>query len=388
MSSPRRLLAVAALAVIALGGVPAAAQTPPTAPDGGPAESGATYIERALQTVRTRDVGGGVQLQEWLHRLGVMLWGAFALMIVAWQAIQIALGGRFEIVDFVKLMLLIGVPRMMLDGFWTPYAVFGNQTFVEVVTNQGRAMAAALNGGPIGGPWKTTWDQLIQSVGTIVKGFLEIVVINLQAGGIVDALRGLVQTVQLSILGGLLVIFGLGALLVVGLALVLVYVQVLWAEVAVGLMALTGPVFVPFLLIDQLAFLFWSWLKAILQYSLQVFVGGMMMLLIGSLAGEPMTAIVNMVNGISPVPGDAGVAGINADLVRDLVLPIMQWFPLILCCLFMSLKVGEFTAALVSGMGAPTSGMAGVALAAMTAGKSVALRAGAMAARRFGRGGV
>ena len=144
----------------------------------------------------------------------------------------------------------------------------------------------------------------------------------------------------------------------------------------------------PFLLVEQLAFLFWSWFKAILQYSLQVFVGGMMMALIGELALGPVEALAEMIDGVNTVPGDEGVTGVITALWGDLILPILQWFPIMVCCLFMSLKVGEFTAALVSGMGAPTSGMAGVALAAMTAGKSVALRAGAMAAKRFTRAGV
>ncbi len=113
-----------------------------------------------------------------------------------------------------------------------------------------------------------------------------------------------------------------------------------------------------------------------------------MMVLIGELALGPVQALAEMIDTVNTVPGEGGVTALTANLWATLILPILQWFPIMVCCLFMSLKVGEFTAALVSGMGAPTSGMAGVALAAMTAGKSVALRAGAMAARRFTRAGV
>ena len=382
----RRLVAVVALSlVVLLSSAPALGQPPPL--QGGPTTAPTTQIEQALEQLRTRDVGGGVSLAEWMHALGVRLWGSFALSMIGWQAIQIALGGSIGLGRFIGFVFWLAVPRMILDGFYIPYPLFGNQTFVDLVTNQGGALAAALNGGPTGGPWLTAWDQVLGAVGAIIRKGLQLSVFG-ASGGLLELAAALAQAVQLAILYVLLVFFGGLALIAIGLAMALVYVQVLWAEIAVGMMAICGPVFVPFLLIEQLAFMFWSWFKAILQYSLQVFVGGMMMLLIGALAAGPVTAIADLVDGISPIPSDDGIGGISTGLWRGLILPILQWVPIILCCLFMSLKVGEFTAALVSGMGAPTSGMAGVALAAMTAGRSVAMRAGAMAAKRFTRAGV
>ena len=330
---------------------------------------------------------GGVSLADWMHTLGVRLWSSFALSMLGWQAIQIALGGTIGLGRFIGFVLWLGLPRMILDGFYTDYELFGNQTFVELVTNQGGALAAALNGGPTGGPWLTAWEQVLGAVGAIIGKGLQLAVFG-TGGGLLELAAALAQAVQLALLYVLLIFFGGLALIAIGVAMAIVYVQVLWAEIAVGMMALTGPVFVPFLLIEQLSFMFWSWFKAILQYSLQVFVGGMMMLLIGSLATGPVTAIADLVEGIAPMPSDEGIQGMSAGLWLGLIQPILQWVPIILCCLFMSLKVGEFTAALVSGMGAPTSGMAGLALAAMTAGKSVAMRAGAMTAKRFTRAGV
>ena len=368
----QRLVAVVALSLVVLGVAPASAQ---------PTDPGSTQIDDALEAVGDRIVGGGVTLRDWFYNLGLSLWGALALSMVAWQGIQVALGGRFDIGDLVKFLFWLAVPRMILEGFYTDYELFGNQTFVAMVTNQGPAMAAALN--PGGGPWTEAMNAVLTAVGQMLGKVLQISVF-----GDAGLFSGLAVLAQLALMYVVLMIVTVLGLVFVLLALVLVYVQTLWAEVAVGMMSLAGPVFVPFLLVEQLSFMFWSWFKAILQYSLQAFVGGMMMALIGELALGPITNMAALVADISPVPGDGGVNLQVGRLWDDLILPTLQWFPIMVCCLFMSLKVGEFTAALVSGMGAPTSGMAGVALAAMTAGKSVALRAGAMAAKRFTRAGV
>ena len=383
----RRLVAVTALSVVVLvGGAPALAQTPPP---GGPTEPGSTQIEDALQRLQDELVSPGVTVRDWFYNLGLSLWGAMALIMIAWQAIQIALGGRFEMGDFVKFLFWIAVPRMILEGFYTDYELFGNQTFVAMVTNQGRDMAEALNGP--GGPWSSAFESVLNAVGDLLGKVLQILIFGdagSDEGWTLSILGALMELLRLLVLYVAIVIFAVLGIAIILVSLILVYVQTLWADVAVGMMSLAGPVFVPFLLVEQLAFLFWSWFKAILQYSLQVFVGGMMMVLIGELALGPVEALARMIDGVNTVPGEDGVTGLITALWDDLILPILQWFPIMLCCLFMSLKVGEFTAALVSGMGAPTSGMAGLALAAMTAGKSVALRAGAMAAKRFTRAGV
>jgi len=342
-----------------------------------------------LEELWNEDVGGGVTVRDWFFNLGVSLWGSMALIMIVWQAIQIALGGRFEMGDLVKFVFWLAVPRMILDGFYTDYELFGNQTFVAMVTNQGRDMAEALNGP--GGAWSAAFGDVLEAIGALVGKVLQVLVFgdaNSDAGWTFSVFGALIELLRLLVLYVLIAVFALLGIAIILVALILVYVQVLWADVAVGMMTLAGPVFVPFLLVEQLAFLFWSWFKAILQYSLQVFVGGMMMALIGELALGPVQALATIIGGVNTVPGEEGINGLITGLWGRLILPILQWFPIMLCCLFMSLKVGEFTAALVSGMGAPTSGMAGLALAAMTAGKSVALRAGAMAAKRFTRAGV
>ena len=77
---------------------------------------------------------------------------------------------------------------------------------------------------------------------------------------------------------GVSVLFSSFATLVMGASLVfslvalfcLTYAQVIWAQVAIAIVMLLGPVFIPFLLFEPLAFLFWGWFRTLMVYSLPV----------------------------------------------------------------------------------------------------------------------
>ena len=61
---------------------------------------------------------------------------------------------------------------------------------------------------------------------------------------------------------GLIVVFALGQ------------AQVMWAQMALSIALLLGPVFIPWLVVPQLSFLFWGWLRTVLVYSLYGAVAG------------------------------------------------------------------------------------------------------------------
>ena len=44
--------------------------------------------------------------------------------------------------------------------------------------------------------------------------------------------------------------------------------QVMWAQIALAILMILGPLFIPFLVIEPLSFLFWGWFKALWTYSL------------------------------------------------------------------------------------------------------------------------
>ena len=52
------------------------------------------------------------------------------------------------------------------------------------------------------------------------------------------------------------------------------YAQVIWAQVALAILIILGPVFIPFLVFEPLSFLFWGWFRAMITYSLYAVIAG------------------------------------------------------------------------------------------------------------------
>ncbi len=73
-----------------------------------------------------------------------------------------------------------------------------------------------------------------------------------------------------------LVTLVMGAPLVLGLVALfcLTYAQVVWVQVAIAIVILLGPVFIPWLLFEPLAFLFWGWFRTLTVYTLHGVVAG------------------------------------------------------------------------------------------------------------------
>ena len=52
------------------------------------------------------------------------------------------------------------------------------------------------------------------------------------------------------------------------------YAQVIWAQIALAILIILGPIFIPFLVFDPLSFLFWGWFRAMITYSLYAVIAG------------------------------------------------------------------------------------------------------------------
>ena len=70
-------------------------------------------------------------------------------------------------------------------------------------------------------------------------------------------------------------------MLLVVLCLVLLfavtYAQVIWAQIAIYILIFIGPIFIPWMVFEPLAFMFWGWFKAMITYSLYGLVAGVVM---------------------------------------------------------------------------------------------------------------
>ncbi len=77
-----------------------------------------------------------------------------------------------------------------------------------------------------------------------------------------------VVTEGVSVFFSSLVTLAMGVPLVLGLVgpFRLTHAQVIWAQVAIAIVMLLGPVFIPRLVFKPLAFLFWGWFRTLMVY--------------------------------------------------------------------------------------------------------------------------
>ena len=117
-----------------------------------------------------------------------------------------------------------------------------------------------------------------------------------------------------------------------------------------------GPLFIPFLLFEPLAFLFWGWLKTLITYSLY-----------GAVAGAILRVFMGLGYGYI-----AAVLNPNFSLgdIANTLLWMAAITLLMIAGILAAFKVGEISALLVSGSGSTGAGLMSTVATVVTAGKA------------------
>ncbi len=171
-------------------------------------------------------------------RFGYSLFIAFATILIAWHGIRMMLsqeGLGEQLFGFAKLLLFISFGYSLIAFYEAPLPGIG-VSFSNLITDQTHHFANILDARSL----ELMFDHL-------------------------DELWAhFVQPDAWSILANLLYWL---MLIVVTLAKVISLAIVAFGLVASAVCALLGPIFVPFFIVPKLDWLFWSWLKAFIQYS-------------------------------------------------------------------------------------------------------------------------
>ena len=249
--------------------------------------------------------------------LGHQLWGGLAAIVVAWSGLKIAFSGTFEPWSLVRVVLGIAIPRTMLHYYSVPIPGVGF-TFP--------AMVAA------GGIWlQNLFISDVVSVGyTEMTALVQAFAARLGAAWSGGSLMTLV-TEGVSVFFSSLVALMMGLPLVLGLVALfcLTYAQVIWAQVALAIVILLGPVFIPWLLFEPLAFLFWGWFRTLMVYTLY-----------GVVAGAILRVFMGV--GMGYVTTYTGaLMGTGSSDPAELGLWVVVLLPLVVSGLMAGMKVGR-----------------------------------------------
>ena len=305
-----------------------------------------SFLDIVLDTV----VGGAAPD---VHAVGLQLWGGLAAVMVAWTGLRIAFSGTFDAWTMVKLVIGIAIPRTLLHYYVVP------------IPGVGMTFPAMMAGGGI-------WLQNLFLSDVVSAGYAE-------TAGLVQAYSAHLSSAWSSgsllsiVTAGVTVLFSslvsvvMGASLVVALLLLfcITYAQVIWAQVALAIVILLGPIFIAFLIFEPLSFLFWGWFRTMMVYSLY-----------GVVAGAILRVFMGVGLGYITTYAEALMGTTTAD-PAELWLWAVVLLPLVACGLMAALKVGELASMLVSGSGSSGSGFMALIMRAGGGAAAPAARAAA-----------
>ena len=310
-----------------------------------------SFLDTALESLTA---AAGAEI----FTLGNQMLGALALIVLVLQGAKIGFGGGLHPWELMRVVIGIWIPWVMLQ-FYTvnlPGMVF---TFPHMIV--------------AGGNWLNDLlvDDSVASVQEeLTKLFKELSDAQeaaVESGDLLDVLTSGFQATMTQITAFFVVLFM--ALMMLVLSAV-TYAQVIWAQIALAILIIVGPIFIPFLVFEPLAFLFWGWFRAMITYSLYAVIAGAVLRVFSAVGIAFITSM--------------GQADLNFTSLMDVGLWMLAVVPFFIAGILASLKIGELASMLVTGGGAGGSGLMGMV---STAGMAVA-GGGTAAAAKAGAGGM
>lgn len=216
--------------------------------------------------------------------LGMTLFRAFAIIIICWFGIKVALGHSHDALPrFASMLLTVAFGLAMIKFYSVPIPLFG-RSFFHLIVDQGADMANTLNHSMV----SEIWTRL----NSIYWG--------LDTPGIS------------SVIAPLEVIRWLITILAVMAAEIAVFGVIAYGYIAASVAILLGPAFVPFFIVPDLQWIFWGWFKALIQYSFYGVVANATVFVLGSL-------LIHLIDSHPPPYDGATLAALFLPLVMTLV---------------------------------------------------------------------
>lgn len=297
------------------------------------------FLDQVLADI-TRNVAPEV------HRAGVNLWRGMGAVMVVWSGVKTAFSGTVSPGEWVRLVMALAIPGTLLTFYYQ--TIPGTAwTFPQAVVAQGNWMMSLMMTDIVRAALQTlsqTFEQMLATFTDQIR--------NLNVVGLLWSASGY----YLKFVFGVILSWSLIILLLVLFAIT--YAQVIWAHVAVAIVILIGPLMIPWLLFEPMAFLFWGWFRALLVYSLY---GVVAAVILRVFVGVSLASLNTLM-----------AAGFNVTDLQQLNLWLLLLVPLLVAGILAAFKVGEFASLLIAGAGSAGAGLMGTAAILVGAGRAAA----------------
>ena len=274
---------------------------------------------------------------------GNQLWRGLAAIVVVWTGLKIAMSGTLSMWTIVELVIGLWIPWVMLTFYATPIPGVGF-TFPGMIA--------------AGGNW--LMDFFLSDIVTAMRTEMAIMV-DQHTTNVADAWAGVGWTDLIVSGAGAFATLVIGSLMMGFVMLCLLvlyavtYAQVIWAQVAILILTFVGPMLIPWLVFEPMAFLFWGWFRSMITFAFY-----------GAIAGAVMRVFLGV--GLGYVTSFSDNAALDSP--EQMVGWLLIVFPLMIAGVLAALKVGELAGMLVSGSGGGGGGLTGVVMLAASGGKA------------------
>jgi len=193
--------------------------------------------------------------------MGYNMFRAFATILIVWFGVKSALasagaghGPAFHFDHFASLLMTIAFGFGMITFYSHPIPGFG-VSFYHLIIDQGLDLSNQLNHSLV----QEIWDRLTGLYWGMETPALTI------ALNVLEILRYLITS--------LLLIAAMAG----------VFTVIAFGYIAAAIAVLLGPIFIPFFIVPHMEWLFWGWLKALLQYAFYPVVANAYLFVFGNL---------------------------------------------------------------------------------------------------------
>jgi hypothetical protein len=193
--------------------------------------------------------------------MGNNMFRGFAVILIVWFGAKSALasagGGHapgFHLDQFASLLMMIAFGFGMMTFYSTPIPGFG-VSFYHLIIDQGLSLANQLNHSLV----QEVWDRLTSLYWGMENPGLSL------ALNILEGVRYMVTV--LCILA----------------AQAAVFTVIAFGYVAAAIAVMLGPIFIPFFIVPHMEWLFWGWLKSLIQYAFYPVVANAYLFVFGNL---------------------------------------------------------------------------------------------------------
>ena len=193
--------------------------------------------------------------------MGIHMFRAFAVILIVWFGVKSALasasagyGPAFHFDHFASLLITIAFGFGMITFYSHPIPGFG-VSFYHLVIDQGLDLANQLNHSIV----QDVWDRLT---------------------GLYWGMETPALTLAFNILQILWYVIAVLCILVAQAA---VFAVIAFGYVASAVAVMLGPIFIPFFIVPQMEWLFWGWLKSLIQYAFYPVVANAYLYVFGNL---------------------------------------------------------------------------------------------------------